>query len=222
MVDFSAARRMMVDGQIRTADVTDRRILGAFEDIPRERFLPSATAAIAYLDLNATVTGEGVCPVRRLLTPMVLARLIQAAAITGTDRVLVVGCTTGYSAAIVSRLAGSVVALEEDAGLARQARRTLADLAIANVEVVEGPLTAGWPGRAPYEAVLFEGAIAVLPPSFAGQMAEGGRLVAVEGVPPALKAMLHVCAEGELSGRPIFDAAAPALPGFEKAPAFVF
>jgi protein-L-isoaspartate(D-aspartate) O-methyltransferase len=222
MADFSAARRMMVDGQIRTADVTDRRILGAFEDIPRERFLPSATAAIAYLDLNATVTGEGVRPVRRLLTPMVLARLIQAAAITGTDRVLVVGCATGYSAAIVSRLAGSVVALEEDAGLARQARRTLADLAIANVEVVEGPLTAGWPGRAPYGAVLFEGAIAVLPQSFAGQVAEGGRLVAVEGVPPVLKAMLHVCAEGELSGRPIFDAAAPALPGFEKAPAFVF
>jgi protein-L-isoaspartate(D-aspartate) O-methyltransferase len=213
---------MMVDGQIRTADVTDRRILGAFEEVPRERFMPAAKAGIAYLDLNVPVTGEGVRPVRRLLTPMVLARLIQAAAVSAADRVLVIGSATGYSAAILSNLAGTVVALEEDAGLARQARRTLGDLAIANVEVVEGPLTAGWPSRAPYDVVLLDGAIELLPPPVAAQVADGGRLIAVEGAPPALKAMLHVCADGELSGRPIFDAAAPALPGFEKAPAFVF
>lgn len=222
MAEFSAARRMMVDGQIRTADVTDRRILGAFEEMPRERFVPTARAAIAYLDTNVAVTPEGASPVRRLLTPMVLARLIQAAAVRETDRVLVVGCATGYSAAILSRLAGSVVGLEQDQALARHAERTLADLSIGNVEIVQGTLTSGWPARAPYDVVLLDGAIEVLPPDLARQVADGGRLVAVEGRPPVLRAMLYVCSEGDLTGRPVFDAYAPALPGFQKTAEFVF
>ncbi|MGE3870204.1 MAG: protein-L-isoaspartate O-methyltransferase [Pseudorhodoplanes sp.] len=222
MAAYSAARRMMVDGQIRTADVTDRRILGAFEEIPRERFVPAQRAPIAYLDTNVIVSAEGATPVRRLLTPMVLARLIQAAAVTDNDRVLVVGCATGYAAAILARLAGSVIALEEDAALARHAERTLADLSVANAEVVQGPLVGGVPGRAPFDVILFDGAIEILPPALAGQVAEGGRLVAVQGRPPALQAMLYVCADRDLTGRPVFDAAAPALPGFQKAPEFVF
>src|SRR4249919_2610415 len=120
MTDFAAARRMMVDGQVRTADVTDPRLLAAMLEVPRERFFPGDKASLAYLDLDASVSAPGQ-PVRRLLKPMVLAKLIQAAAISETDRVLDVGCSSGYSTALLAHLAGAVVGLEEDPGLARQA-----------------------------------------------------------------------------------------------------
>ena len=116
MIDFAAARRMMVDGQVRTSDVTDLRLIAAMLEVPRERFVPAAKAALAYLDLDLPVKeGEAGAPVRRLLKPMVLAKLIQAAEIGAGDHVLDVGCATGYSSAVLARLAGSVVALEQDA-----------------------------------------------------------------------------------------------------------
>ena len=105
MTDFAAARRMMVDGQVRTADVTDLRLLAAMLELPRERFFPDDKASLAYLDLDVPVSAPGQ-PVRRLLKPMVLAKLIQAAEIAETDRVLDVGCGTGYSTALLSHLAG--------------------------------------------------------------------------------------------------------------------
>ena len=125
MTDFAAARRHMVDGQVRTADVTDLRIIAAMLEVPRERFVPPASAALAYLDLDVPV---GERP-RRLLKPMVLAKLIQAAEIEATDRVLDVGCATGYGAAVLARIAGQVVALEQDAGLAKAASAALAGAA---------------------------------------------------------------------------------------------
>ncbi|NWG26623.1 MAG: protein-L-isoaspartate O-methyltransferase [Pseudorhodoplanes sp.] len=219
MSDFTTARRMMVDGQIRTNDVTDLRVISAFLEVPRERFVPASKAAIAYLDMDIPVSDDGT---RCLLKPMVLAKLLQAADIGDADKVLIVGCATGYSAAIAAKLAASVLALEEDHALARQARRNLADLDVSNVDVVEGPLTAGWPAAAPYQVVLMDGSIEVLPPAFARQVASGGRLVTIEASGPAPKARLYVAGEGDLAGRPIFDAAAPRLPGFERAPAFVF
>src|SRR5207253_10523479 len=111
MTDFAAARRHMVDGQVRTADVTDRRILSAMLEIPRENFVPPGVAGLAYLDLDLAV-GEG--DSRRLLKPMVLAKLIQAADIASSDRVLDIGCGTGYAAAVLARIASEVVALDED------------------------------------------------------------------------------------------------------------
>ena len=148
MADFSTARRMMVDGQIRTSDVTDLRIISAFQTVPRERFVAPSTTALAYLDIDVPVA-EG-DDARRMLKPMVLAKLIQAVEIAETDRVLIVGCTTGYSAAIIASLAGSVVALDEGVAPA-QAVKTLSSLGVTNVEVVRGPLTAGWPAGAPYD-----------------------------------------------------------------------
>jgi len=216
MTDFAAARRNMVDGQVRTADVTDLRIISAMLEVPREAFLPPAKAALAYLDLDVPV-GDGS---RRLIKPMVLARLIQATDLSGTDRVLDVGCVTGYAAALLARLAGQVVALEQDAGLAQSARAALTPL--PNVAVQSGPLTAGWPQGGPYDAILLEGATELAPETLLRQLKDGGRLVCILGSGPSAKAMLYRRSGRDSGGRAIFDAAAPPLPGFVKPPEFAF
>src|SRR4029079_7089829 len=124
MTDFAAARRMMVDGQVRTADVTDLRLLAAMLELPRERFFPDDKASLAYLDTDVAVSAPGQ-PVRRLLKPMVLAKLIQGAGLSENDRVLDVGCATGYGTALLTHLAGTVIGLEEDAALAGRAADAL-------------------------------------------------------------------------------------------------
>jgi protein-L-isoaspartate(D-aspartate) O-methyltransferase len=220
MFDFAAARRMMVDCQVRTADVTDQRIIAAMLDLPRERFVPERHASLAYLDLDVAVTSG--TPARRLLKPMVLAKLIQAAEIGPQDRVLDVAGATGYSSALLAKLAGKVTALEEDATLARHPRENLAAIGAANAEVVSGPLTGGWPAGAPYDVILVNGAAEVVPERLLRQLAEGGRLVGIVGRAPASKAVLYLCSSGQASALPIFDAAAPALPGFAEPPQFVF
>ena len=219
MLDFAAARRNMVDSQIRPADITDSRLLAAALEIPRERFVPERNAALAYLDLDVPVSEPG-RPARRLLKPMVLAKLLQMAAIGDRDRVLDVGCATGYSSVLLARLAGSVVALEEDAALARQGQQGLAGL--PNAKVVTGPLVAGWPSEAPYDVIVLEGATEIVPQALLRQLKDGGRLVCVLGRGPACKGMLYRSIDGEYSGRPVFDAAAPLLPGFAEPAAFVF
>jgi protein-L-isoaspartate(D-aspartate) O-methyltransferase len=215
MTDFAAARRNMVDGQVRTADVTDPRIISAMLDVPREAFLPPAKAALAYLDLDVPL-GNGRC----LMKPMVLAKLIHAADLTGTDRVLDVGCVTGYAAAVLGRIAGQVVALDQDAGLAQAARAALA--ALPNVTVQSGPLTAGWPLGGPYDAIVVEGATEFAPETLLLQLKDGGRLVCVLGSGPGAKAMLYRRSGQDSGGRAIFDAAASLLPGFVKPPQFAF
>lgn len=217
MTDFATARRHMVDGQVRTADVTDLRILSAMLEIPREHFLQAASAGLAYLDLDLAV-GEG--GTRRLLKPMVLAKLIQAADISPEARVLDIGCATGYGAAVLARIAGHVVALEQDNALAQAARKALSGQ--PNVNVVSGPLTAGWPQGAPYDAVVLEGATEIEPEKFLSQLRGGGRLVCVLGNGPAARAMLYCRSGDELGGRAIFDATAAVLPGFVKTPVFAF
>jgi protein-L-isoaspartate(D-aspartate) O-methyltransferase len=220
MSDFAAARRMMVDCQVRTSDVTDQRIIAAMLDLPRERFVPERNASLAYLDRDVAVTAG--TPARRLLKPMVLAKLVQAAEIGPQDRVLDVACATGYSTALLARLARNVVALEEDVTLARHARENLAAVGVANAEAVSGPLPDGWQAGAPYDVIFVNGAAEVVPERLLRQLAEGGRLVGVVGRAPASKAVLYLASGGQASALPIFDAAAPPLPGFAEPPAFVF
>jgi protein-L-isoaspartate(D-aspartate) O-methyltransferase len=223
MIDFQAARRIMVDSQVRTSDVTDPRLIAAMLAVPRERFLPAEQTDLAYLDFDvpATVAAAGK-PTRRLLKPMVLAKLLQAAEIAAGDHVLDVGCTTGYSSAVLAQLAHSVVALEQDTRLAELARDNLRALSLRQVQVVSGPLADGWPPQAPYDVILLNGASEIAPKALLQQLKPGGRLVGVLGRGPLGKAMLYCSIGGECGGRPIFDAAAPPLPGFAAPAAFVF
>ncbi|HEX5508260.1 MAG TPA: protein-L-isoaspartate O-methyltransferase [Pseudolabrys sp.] len=219
MTDFEAARRMMVDGQVRTADVTDLRVITAMLEVPRERFVPAESAGLAYVDLDLPV-GAGKGGARKLLKPMVLGKLIQAAELKATDRVLDAGCATGYSSAILAQIAGEVVALEQDSDLARRATESLRGA--GNVQVVAGDLKAGWPPGAPYDAILLGGATEVDPDALLGQLADGGRLLCVLGGGPGAKATLYRKSDDGIGVRPIFDARAAVLPGFSKQPAFAF
>ena len=217
MFDAAAARRMMVDGQIRTADITNLELLAAMQAVPRELFVPPALAAQAYSDGEIRL-GNG----RVLLRPMTLAKLIQAANVRPGDHVLDVGCGTGYSSAVLSHLGASVVALEEDTALARLAETALTAAGAPQVRFVEGSLPAGWPAAAPFDVILFEGATEVVPNEMSAQLKPMGRIAAIFGSGPPGKAMVYRRIEGLLVGRAAFDAAAPVLPGFAAPAAFVF
>jgi protein-L-isoaspartate(D-aspartate) O-methyltransferase len=218
MSEFAAARARMIDSQLRPNRVTDGRVLDAFGRIRRELFVPEPLRTVAYIDEDLPFGGG-----RYLMEPMVAARLIQAAAIARGDIVLVVGAATGYEAAVVSVLARKVVAVEEDPELARRARAALVDHAIASVEAIEGPLRQGYRPRAPYDAILFAGAVAATPAEIAEQLAEGGRLVAVARSGGGVgHATLTKRTGGVLTGRVIFDAATPLLPGLLPPPGFIF
>src|SRR5579871_3484023 len=216
MTDFAAARTHMIESQLRPNRVTDERVLEAFARVRRELFVPEAVRAIAYIDEDLPI-GRGRC----VIEPRVAARLIQAAAPQRTDTALVVGAGTGYEAAVLSGLTRTVVALEEDPQLARAA---LVEENLANVSVVEGRLADGHRARAPYDVILFAGAIAELPDEIATQLAEDGRLVAVieaagEGIG---RAVMAIRSGGVIARRILFDAAIPFLPGFAPKPGFVF
>lgn len=217
-MDLFDARARMVHSQLQPNKVADARVLHAFASIRRELFVPEHLRQVAYIDEDLPLGGG-----RYLMEPMVAARLLQAAEVEPTDTALVVGAGTGYEAAVTAVLARNVIALEEDLDLARRARAALVDHAIAAVNVVEGPLRDGYRARAPYDVILFGGAVAEVPANIASQLAEGGRLVAVVRPENAVgRATLTRRTGGVLARRVIFDAATPVLPGFSPKPVFEF
>jgi protein-L-isoaspartate(D-aspartate) O-methyltransferase len=210
-----SARFNMVETQIRPSHVTDDRLLAAMMAVPREKFVPGAARALAYADIPVAMA-----PGRYLLDPRSFAKLVQLAGIETGDRVLDVGGGTGYSAAVLARLAGEVVALEQDADLVRAASQLLANV-VGKVEVVQGGLVEGVKDRAPFDVIFINGAIEQVPDALLGQLAEGGRLVAVlkDG---QSRAWLYLKENGQVGRRPDFDADVPVLAGFKKAMGFVF
>jgi protein-L-isoaspartate(D-aspartate) O-methyltransferase len=213
-----AARIHMVESQLRPNRVADQAILDAFLAVPREAFVPNPLKNVAYVDEDLPLGGG-----RWLLEPMVLGRMIQLAGIAPTETVLEIGAATGYGTAILASLARSVVGVESDAGLARKAADNLARLGIANAVVRQGALERGYPDRAPYDVVLFGGAIAEVPAAIADQLADNGRLVAVMKDGAGLgQATLATKLRGVLAHRVVFDAGTPLLPGLAPKPSFVF
>lgn len=217
-MDYAAARRTMVENQVRTNRVTDPLVIAALGELPREAFVPEPLSGIAYVDEDIPLGGG-----RFLLEPLSAALTLQSAEINVGDLVLVVGAGTGYEAAAAAKVAGAVVALESDPAMAARARDVLADLGIATVSVVEGPLVAGHPQQAPYDVIVFAGAVAAVPPAILGQLAEGGRLLAIVQEEAGLgRGTLYLKAGGSVSRRVVFDAAAQFLPELAPVASFRF
>jgi len=217
---FSTARLKMVDGQVRTSDVTDRRVLDAMLTVPREAFVPASRQALAYLDLDLDVSEGGAK--RFLIKPQLTGKLLQAAEIGEGDNVLVVGCATGYLAALTAKLAHQVTATESDSALAKKANDAFAALGLANVTCKAAACTEGDAAAGPYDVIFLNGATEVTPAGLLGQLKEGGRLLGVSAESRPPRAMIVTHTHGEFGHRALFDAAAPVLPGLERAAAFVF
>jgi protein-L-isoaspartate(D-aspartate) O-methyltransferase len=220
MVDYAVQRSNMVESQVRTADVTDRRIIRAMLEVPREVFVPDAAKPMAYADANLPVS-QGSAP-RFLLAPRTLAKLIQLLEIDEASTVLDVGCASGYSTAIMARLAQQVVGVEPDAKLAELARRTLADHGVENATVITDAMGVGAPSEAPFDAILVNGSIARRPEEIFDQLKDTGRLAAILAEGPVGKATIWRRRGAVIDGRPAFDAGAPALAAFENVAGFVF
>ena len=221
--DYAQRRIRMVDGQVRTTDVTSAALLGAMLEVPREAFVDAPSRDRAYFDEDVEIApAEGGNPPRFLMQPSPFAKLVQLVGVKTSDFVLDVGCGTGYSAAVLSRLASSVVALEVDPALAERATENLARLGYDNVAVVRGPLPEGYAAEAPYDAIFVGGSVGVPPEGLFPQLKEGGRLVVVEGQGNAGKARIYSKWNGVVTGRSAFNAAIKPLPGFERAYTFQF
>jgi protein-L-isoaspartate(D-aspartate) O-methyltransferase len=218
---FSTARQKMVDGQVRPSDITDSRIIDAMLAVPREAFVPQRRRALAYLDLDLDVS-EGDSAKRFLIKPVVTAKMLQAAEIGEADNVLVVGCATGYAAAVVAQLGCRVTATESDPTLAAKAQEILAGLGLANVPVRAAAAADGDATAAPFDVIVLNGATQITPDRLYRQLKEGGRLVGVFATTQPPRAMIVTRSHDEFGNRALFDAVVPVLPGLERLPAFVF
>lgn len=217
---FKIARQAMIDSQIHPMGVVSEKILAAFNVVPREDFVPDAQKGICYCDEDIEIA-KG----RYLMEPSVLARLIQFAAPKAEDVALTIGSGAGYNAAILSQLVSTVVALDEDRAMLEQAQSVWDKLSYSNVVAVIGPLIEGAPKNAPYDFILFNGAITNVPEDIKNQLAVGGRMLVLikSANNNVAKANLieHV-SEGIFSSRVLFDAGTPYLKGFEPKKEFVF
>ena len=216
-MDFAEARRFMVDGQLRPTQVDDPRIVAALRDLPRERFVPAGLAARAYTDADVPLPGG-----RAMLKPLVLARLVQLAALRRGERALVLGAGTGFGASLLAAIGGVVTAVESDPVLLAIARVAVAATMPAGaVTLVHGSAAEGHAAGAPYDVIMIEGGVHAVPQAVQSQLVEGGRLVTIglAGGPPG-RALLLRRAGGTVTTSVAFDAHAAVLPGFTEAPAF--
>jgi protein-L-isoaspartate(D-aspartate) O-methyltransferase len=214
-MDYSAQRTKMIDSQLRTTDVTSHSILTAFFNVEREKFVADRLKAVAYVDTDLEIA-----PGRYIMAASPLAKMLQLAAVNKADSALEIGTGTGYATALLAQLAGTVTSVESDASLLDAAKANLAGA--ANVTLVGGELSAGYPGKAPYDLIFVNGAVDTLPSALFDQLKEGGRLVAVVGQGLSSGARIFVREQGRQSERFAFNASVRKLPGFDKVAEFVF
>ncbi|MFO1186541.1 MAG: protein-L-isoaspartate O-methyltransferase [Alphaproteobacteria bacterium] len=207
--DFARARENMIENDVRTNDVTDRRLIAALRAVPREDFVSSESRELAYAGISVPVGLD-----RHIMEARAFSKLAQAARIAGSERVLDVGCATGYASAVFSRLAREVVALESEEGLAKVAETALGDL--RNVKVARGDLRQGAPASAPFDVIFVNGGVEVIPDGLTQQLAEGGRLLCIALEGKVGRGRIYERDGGVTSWRNLFDARVPLLPGFAK------
>ena len=214
--DLALRRQHMVDGQLRSCDVTDQAVLAAFARVPREAFVAPTFASLAYLDRDVPALGASD---RLLLAPMVLAKLIQAANVRPGEKALDVAGGSGYSATVLASLGAHVVALESDEGAIAAAKVLLAKE--KSVDIVAGDLADGAAGG-PFDVILINGAFERSPDKLLNQLTPGGRLLGVDASFNAMKAVFIERIGGVTSRRVLFDATATKLQAFRQTPSFAF
>ncbi len=215
MADYAQRRKMMVDTQVRPAEVTKFPIIAAMLQVPREAFLPSERSEAAYISENVPLVGN-----RVLLEPRTFAKMLDALALTDEMLVLDVGSGYGYSAAVIARIAEAVVAVEEEPALADEAEGLLSEHGADNVMLHRGPLAEGAAEHGPYDAIIVEGAVEELPRALVDQVKEGGRIACIFEENRLGVVRIGYMLDGHLTWRFGFNAGAPVLPGFEKKTAF--
>jgi protein-L-isoaspartate(D-aspartate) O-methyltransferase len=213
MSDFSQLRRMMVDCQLRTYDVTDRAVLAAMDSVERHLFVPKGHEELAYLDRPTQLNNTG----RALMTPMVVGRMIQTLDIQPGEHVIDYAGGTGYSAAVMAQMGATVAMIESDADLASKARHILDGLGLDNIQVVS--VSRDLKQKA--DVILVNGSIGARPDALLQLLAPNGRLIVIEGAGRAGRVMLYRNTDGQFSGRPVFDASAPILTEFAAKMEFV-
>lgn len=217
MADFAQRRVTMVDTQVRPSDVTKFPVLDAMLSVPREVYAPDAARDTAYAD-GPMALGGG----RQLLDPRATAKLLQALEPTPSDLVLELGASTGYTTALLAHMAEAVVAIEEDEDLARDAEAALSEQGVDNAALIKGPLAEGSAKHGPFDAIAILGGVQDIPSAIIDQLKEGGHIVAIFMDGALGEARIGVKSGGRMSWRMVFNATAPVLPGFARAPSFAF
>ena len=217
MTDFASRRTMMVDTQVRPADVTKFPIIDAMLSVPRENFVPSAQREAAYVGENFDLGGR-----RVLLEPRTLAKMLDALAITGDELVLDVGCAMGYSSAVIAHMAEAVIALEEDEAMAAEAQEALSEADADNAIVHVGPLAEGAVQHGPYDVIIVQGGVGVLPTALTDQLKDGGRIACLFMTGGLGEVRVGHKRGDHVSWRNVFNAAAPIMDGFQRESAFEF
>jgi len=216
-MDFARTRDTMVESQVRTADVTDLRILHAMRTLPRERFAPAQKRSLAYADLELEVA-----PGRCLLRPRDLAKLVQALDPQPHERALEIAGATGYGAAVLAGCCKEAITLDPDPDLSFAARAALESCGLANVKTVSTPVAEGWKDDAPYDVILLNGAAEIVPEAWLDQLGDGGRLGVIVRNGPAGAARIYTRAGEAVAFRVEFDAFPPVAPGLVRPRTFAF
>ena len=215
MSEFATRRVMMVDTQVRPSDVTKFPIIDAMLTVPRETFVPADRREAAYMGENLPLL-----PGRVVLEARTMAKLLDALDIQPRELVLDLGCGLGYSAAVIARLAETVVAVEEDETLAAEAQRLLSEESVDNAVVVTGPLAAGAAKSAPYDVITIQGGVEQVPEAILAQLKDGGRIGAIFMDGAVGTARVGYKSGDTVTWRSVFNAAAPVLGGFRTARGF--